>query len=294
MTSMARACRGSSPPRTPSPNAVTNVVHDHTSVLATIEAKWNLPPLTYRDANAQDGQGLPRPEAAAADARTAASDRTARPRRSGSGRVRCAGARDRRLVLVPGAGWRVLPHRGAPRRHVAAGGDVAGVGSQAARTSLQAPAGPPRVRHHARERGLREHLRGTRRPTPTSPRPSRPRGRCSRTTTAPATRATTTTYRSSPDSRPTPTTRPTARTSANSRSCSSTPKGSRTAIGCVYPEEVQNIGTQLTANKLKWKAYMQDMGNDPNREAAACGHPGLGDQRRNPGSRRRRRLRHPP
>ena len=34
------------------PNAVTDVVHDHTSVLATIEAKWNLPALTYRDANA--------------------------------------------------------------------------------------------------------------------------------------------------------------------------------------------------------------------------------------------------
>jgi len=31
---------------------ITNVVHDHTSVLATIEAKWNLPALTYRDANA--------------------------------------------------------------------------------------------------------------------------------------------------------------------------------------------------------------------------------------------------
>jgi phospholipase C len=34
------------------PSATTNVVHDHTSVLATIEAKWNLPALTYRDANA--------------------------------------------------------------------------------------------------------------------------------------------------------------------------------------------------------------------------------------------------
>jgi phospholipase C len=34
------------------PNAVTNVVHDHTSVLATIEAKWNLPACAYRDANA--------------------------------------------------------------------------------------------------------------------------------------------------------------------------------------------------------------------------------------------------
>ncbi len=35
------------------PNATTEVVHDHTSVLATIEAKWNLPFLTYRDANAK-------------------------------------------------------------------------------------------------------------------------------------------------------------------------------------------------------------------------------------------------
>ena len=33
-------------------NAVTNVVHDHTSILATIEAKWNIPPMTFRDANA--------------------------------------------------------------------------------------------------------------------------------------------------------------------------------------------------------------------------------------------------
>jgi phospholipase C len=31
---------------------VTSVVHDHTSVLATIQAKWNLPALTDRDANA--------------------------------------------------------------------------------------------------------------------------------------------------------------------------------------------------------------------------------------------------
>jgi phospholipase C len=34
------------------PHAVTNVVHDHTSVLAMIEAKWNLPAMTFRDANA--------------------------------------------------------------------------------------------------------------------------------------------------------------------------------------------------------------------------------------------------
>ncbi len=34
------------------PGCSTNVIHDHTSVLATIEAKWNLPALTRRDANA--------------------------------------------------------------------------------------------------------------------------------------------------------------------------------------------------------------------------------------------------
>jgi phospholipase C len=36
------------------PHAVSNQVYDHTSVLATIEAKWNLPALTLRDANAND------------------------------------------------------------------------------------------------------------------------------------------------------------------------------------------------------------------------------------------------
>jgi hypothetical protein len=45
--------------------------------------------------------------------------------------------------------------------------------------------------------------------------------------------------------------------------------------GCVFGKEVQNIGTQLTAAGRNWKAYEQDMGNDPNREAAACGHPAL-------------------
>jgi hypothetical protein len=45
--------------------------------------------------------------------------------------------------------------------------------------------------------------------------------------------------------------------------------------GCVYPASVANIGTQLTAAHRSWKAYEQDMGNDPNREAAACGHPAL-------------------
>jgi phosphatidylinositol-3-phosphatase len=51
--------------------------------------------------------------------------------------------------------------------------------------------------------------------------------------------------------------------------------GVEEGIGCVYPQSVENIGTQLSADKLTWKAYEQDMGNDPNREAAACGHPAL-------------------
>jgi hypothetical protein len=51
--------------------------------------------------------------------------------------------------------------------------------------------------------------------------------------------------------------------------------GVETGTGCVYPAEVPTIGTQLSAKKLTWKAYMEDMGNDPNRESAACGHPAL-------------------
>ena len=51
--------------------------------------------------------------------------------------------------------------------------------------------------------------------------------------------------------------------------------GVEEGIGCVYPTSVENIGTQLSAHKRKWKAYEQDMGNDPNRETAACGHPVL-------------------
>ncbi|HVA09770.1 MAG TPA: alkaline phosphatase family protein [Acidimicrobiales bacterium] len=47
-------------------------------------------------------------------------------------------------------------------------------------------------------------------------------------------------------------------------------------LGCVFPAATQTIGNQLTAAGLSWKGYMQDMGNIPGREAAACGHPALG------------------
>ena len=52
--------------------------------------------------------------------------------------------------------------------------------------------------------------------------------------------------------------------------------GIEQGTGCVYPSTVQTIGNQLTAAGLSWKAYEQDMGNDPSREAAACGHPAVG------------------
>lgn len=39
-------------------HAVSDTEYDHTSVLATIEAKWNLPALTHRDANANPVLGL--------------------------------------------------------------------------------------------------------------------------------------------------------------------------------------------------------------------------------------------
>jgi phospholipase C len=40
------------------PNGVTHSVYDHTSLLAMIERKWNLPALTIRDANANDLMGF--------------------------------------------------------------------------------------------------------------------------------------------------------------------------------------------------------------------------------------------
>jgi phospholipase C len=48
-------------------NYVSHVVHDHTSILKLIETKWNLPAMTYRDANASnllDSLDLSAPEPA--------------------------------------------------------------------------------------------------------------------------------------------------------------------------------------------------------------------------------------
>ena len=45
--------------------------------------------------------------------------------------------------------------------------------------------------------------------------------------------------------------------------------------GCVYPASVKTLPDQLKAKGLTWKGYMEDMGNDPTRESATCGHPAL-------------------
>jgi hypothetical protein len=49
-----------------------------------------------------------------------------------------------------------------------------------------------------------------------------------------------------------------------------------TGSGCVYPAGVKNLADQLEAANLTWRGYMEDMGNDPTRESATCGHPKVG------------------
>jgi phospholipase C len=46
--------------------------------------------------------------------------------------------------------------------------------------------------------------------------------------------------------------------------------------GCVFPTSVSTVANQLDSAHLTWKGYMEDMGNDPQREAATCGRPQLG------------------
>jgi hypothetical protein len=56
--------------------------------------------------------------------------------------------------------------------------------------------------------------------------------------------------------------------------------------GCVFPAHVLNIANQLEQKGLRWKGYMEDMGNDPAREAATCGHPHIGDPDRTQGAQK--------
>jgi len=57
-----------------------------------------------------------------------------------------------------------------------------------------------------------------------------------------------------------------------------TADGQAVGEGCVFPDNVPNIGDQLRAANIPWRSYDEDMGNDPTREAAACGHPALNAQ----------------
>lgn len=54
------------------------------------------------------------------------------------------------------------------------------------------------------------------------------------------------------------------------------PDGQPIGRGCVYPAHVKTIANQLMAKGLTWKGYMEDMGNDPSREPARCGHVPIG------------------
>ena len=51
--------------------------------------------------------------------------------------------------------------------------------------------------------------------------------------------------------------------------------GQAVGTGCVYPPQIKTLADQLQAAGLTWKGYMEDMGNDPAREAPTCGHPKL-------------------
>jgi phosphatidylinositol-3-phosphatase len=51
--------------------------------------------------------------------------------------------------------------------------------------------------------------------------------------------------------------------------------GQLSGSGCVYPWLVGTVADQLKEERLKWKGYMEDMGNDPTRESETCAHPAL-------------------
>lgn len=51
------------------------------------------------------------------------------------------------------------------------------------------------------------------------------------------------------------------------------PEGQAIGRGCVYPASVRTLADQLVANGQTWRAYLEDMGNDPAREPATCGRP---------------------
>ena len=55
-----------------------------------------------------------------------------------------------------------------------------------------------------------------------------------------------------------------------------TKDGQAIGQGCVYPASVKTLADQMEGKSLTWHGYMEDMGKDPSREAARCGHPAIG------------------
>jgi hypothetical protein len=51
------------------------------------------------------------------------------------------------------------------------------------------------------------------------------------------------------------------------------PGGQAVGVGCVFPPNVLTIADQLEQAGLTWRGYMQDMGNDLEREPDRCGAP---------------------
>ena len=52
--------------------------------------------------------------------------------------------------------------------------------------------------------------------------------------------------------------------------------GQEPGTGCVYPAGVPTGTSQLTGVDDTWRSYDEDMGADPSRESATCGHPAIG------------------
>jgi hypothetical protein len=71
----------------------------------------------------------------------------------------------------------------------------------------------------------------------------------------------------------TPETRNDCQTYADFAMTGITPDGQAIGRGCVYAEAIKTLPDQLNAAGRTWRAYMGDMGNDPARESATCGHP---------------------
>jgi len=58
---------------------------------------------------------------------------------------------------------------------------------------------------------------------------------------------------------------------------SATAPGQIEGAGCVYPVATESLPSQLVAKKLKWKAYVEDIGNgEAAGQPASCRHPAVG------------------